>query len=163
MLQALHTVFRQIKYPSPPQKNTQHLGQGVPQVLATFLAFGEFTNFLRLGFLRYWQRHGFCSLILEQQSLVGGDEDVIALTHALSCTGLHVTAIDTCTSARSSTKSAHKAICDFFIFPLKGCLKLFVNGSKRDSQMLLLYWSGAVWVVFIFLYLQSKLSGKGKK
>lgn len=64
-------------------------------MLATFLALGESTNFLRLGFLRYWQRQGFCSLILEQHRLDGGDEEVIALTHGLSCTGLHVTAIDT--------------------------------------------------------------------
>lgn len=64
-------------------------------MLATFLALGESTNFFRLGFLTYWQRHGFCSLILEQHSFDGGVEEVIALTHELSCTGLHVTAIDT--------------------------------------------------------------------
>ncbi|KAK2397472.1 Bifunctional inhibitor/lipid-transfer protein/seed storage 2S albumin superfamily protein [Trifolium repens] len=79
---------------TPSRFNTQQFGKGVPQLLATFLALGELTNFLRLGFLRYWQRHGLCSLILEQQSLDGGVEEVIALTHELSCTGLHVTAID---------------------------------------------------------------------
>lgn len=85
-------------------------------MLATFLAFGEFTNFLRLGFLRYWQRQGFCSLILEQHRAEGGDEDVIALTHALSCIGLHVNALETCTSAMNRTNSANKAMCDAFIF-----------------------------------------------
>jgi hypothetical protein len=79
---------------TPSRFNTQQFGKGVPQLLATFLALGELTNFLRLGFLRYWQRQGLCSLILEQQSLDGGVEEVIALTHELSCTGLHVTAID---------------------------------------------------------------------
>jgi len=64
-------------------------------VLATFLALGVLTNFLRLGFFIYWQRQGLCSLILEQHRLDGGVEEVIALTHELSCTGLHVTAIDT--------------------------------------------------------------------
>ena len=68
-------------------------------MVATFLALGESTNFLRFGFLRYWQRQGFCSLIFEQQSFDGGVDDVIALTHELSCTGLHVTAFDTFTSA----------------------------------------------------------------
>ena len=80
---------------TPSSLNTQHLGKGVPQVLATFLALGVLTNFLRLGFFMYWQRQGLCSLILEQHRLDGGVEDVIALTHELSCTGLHVTAIDT--------------------------------------------------------------------
>lgn len=64
----------------------------MPQVLATFLALGVLMNFLRLGFFRYLQRQGFCSLILLQQSLDGGVLDVIALTQELSCVGAHVTA-----------------------------------------------------------------------
>lgn len=62
---------------------------------ATFLAFGVLINFLTLGFLRYWQRQGFCSLILVQHSLEGGVADVMALTQELSCATLHVTAIET--------------------------------------------------------------------
>ena len=85
-------------------------------MLATFLALGELTNFLRLGFLRYWQRQGFCSLILLQHSVDGGLADVIALTQGLSCVGLHVTAIVTCGLARSSTSRVHTAMYDAFIF-----------------------------------------------
>lgn len=49
-----HTNYDIIYYSLKSQWiNTQHFGYGVPQVLATFLALGELTNFLRLGFLRY--------------------------------------------------------------------------------------------------------------
>lgn len=87
-------------------------------MVATFLALRVLINFFRLGLLRYWQRQGFCSLILLQHNLDGGDEDVIAVTHALSCVGLHVTAPtdETCASARSSTTRAHNAMYDAFIF-----------------------------------------------
>ena len=87
---------------------------------ATFLALGVLTNFLRLGFLRYWQRQGFCSLILEQHRLDGGVALVIALTHELSCAGLHVTAIDTCALSTSTTTTsrAHSAMYVAFIFTL---------------------------------------------
>ncbi|KAJ6881845.1 hypothetical protein NC651_028454 [Populus alba x Populus x berolinensis] len=74
----------------------------------------EFHSF---GFLRYWQRQGFCSLILLQHRLVGGVEDVIALTQELSCAGLHVTASTlTCSLARSSTKRVQTTIQDVLIF-----------------------------------------------
>lgn len=86
-------------------------------MLATFLALGESTNFFRVGFCMYLQRQGFCSLILEQQSLEGGTEDVIALTQELSCTGLHVTATETSTMINITKMLS--AICDAFIFPLR--------------------------------------------
>jgi hypothetical protein len=86
-------------------------------VLATFLAFGVLINFWSFGFLRYWQRQGFCSLILLQHRLVGGVEDVIALTQELSCAGLHVTASTlACSLARSSTKRVQTTIQDVLIF-----------------------------------------------
>lgn len=81
----------------------------MPQVLATFLAFGLLTNFLRFGFLRYWQRQGLCSLILEQHSFDGGADEVIALTQGLNSEGLQVTAIDTFGAATSNTKTVHNA------------------------------------------------------
>ncbi|KAK8599570.1 hypothetical protein V6N13_077489 [Hibiscus sabdariffa] len=86
----------------------QHLGKGVPQVEATFLAFGVLTNFFRFGFPRYWQRQGFCSLILLQHNRDGGDDVVMAPTQGLSCAGLHVTAVDISASAssRSNTTAA---------------------------------------------------------
>ena len=96
-------------------------------MFATFLALGELTNFLRLGFLRYWQRQGFCSLILLQHSVDGGLADVIALTQGLSCVGLHVTAIITCVLARSSTSRVHTtAMYDAFIFHSLEDIKRFV-------------------------------------
>lgn len=86
-------------------------------MLATFLAFGESTNFFRFGFLRYRQRQGFCSLILLQHWEDGGFEDVIALTQGLSCVGLHVAAMVTSAPARSSTSRVHTAaMFDAFIF-----------------------------------------------
>lgn len=91
------------------------MGNGVPQVLATFLALGEFTNFFRLGFLRYWQRQGFCSLILVQHSLDGGVDDTIELAHELSSVGLHVTAIVICASARSSNSKEQNTMDGAFI------------------------------------------------
>ncbi|CAK9167702.1 unnamed protein product, partial [Ilex paraguariensis] len=87
-----------------------------PQVVATFLALGELINFLRFGFLRYWQRQGFCSLILLQHNLVGGADEVIAGMQGLSCDGVHVTATETCDSAKSSTRTVHTTMCDAFIF-----------------------------------------------
>lgn len=86
-------------------------------MLATFLALGEATNFLRVGFCMYLQRQGLCSLILEQHSEEGGTEDVIALTQELSCTGLHVTAIEISTIINITMILS--AICDAFIFFLK--------------------------------------------
>lgn len=87
-------------------------------MLATLLAFGVLINFLRLGFRRYWQRQGFCSLILLQQSLDGGVEDVMALTQELSWVGLHVTATETCVSAarRRTTNVQMAATCEASIF-----------------------------------------------
>lgn len=81
-------------------------------MLATFLALGVLINFLRFGFLRYWQRQGFCSLILLQHKLDGGVADVIALTHELSCVGAHVTAIETSAEAKNSITSVRTAKYD---------------------------------------------------
>lgn len=64
----------------------------------------------------YLQRQGFCSLILEQQSLEGGTADVIALTQELSCNGLHVTAIEI--STMINIIKILSAICEAFIFSL---------------------------------------------
>ena len=108
---------------------------GVPQVLATFLALGELTNFLRLGFLRYWQRQGFCSLILLQHSLDGGVDDVIAPTQELSSVGLHVTATVMCASARSSTSTAQTAIYDTFIFALTDMVEREREREKERERM----------------------------
>lgn len=105
-------------------------------MFATFLALGEFTNFLRLGFLRYWQRQGFCSLILLQQTVDGALADVIALTQGLSCVGLHVTAIVTSAFARSSTSRAHTAMYDeaFIFHSLKICLCMCERERGRDTE-----------------------------
>jgi len=67
----------------------------VPQVLATVLAFGELTSFLRFGSFTYWQRQGLCSFNLLQQAADGALADVIALAHALSSNGLQVIPVDT--------------------------------------------------------------------
>lgn len=68
----------------------------MPQVLATFLASGEFINFWKLGFFKYRQRQGLCSLSLLQHIDEGGvDDDVMALVHGLSSSGLQSPAIDT--------------------------------------------------------------------
>lgn len=56
------------------------------------MAPGELMYCFRLGFFMYWQRHGFCSVNLEQHAADGGWLDMIAGAHAASCTGLHVTA-----------------------------------------------------------------------
>lgn len=66
----------------------------------------------------YWQRQGLCSLILVQQSLVGGEEDVIALTQELSWVGVQVTAIETSASARRSTRRVKTEMCFAFIWYL---------------------------------------------
>lgn len=61
-------------------------------MLATFLAFGELTSFWRLGSLTYLQRQGLCSFSLPQHMAEGGLEDVIAVAHGASSSGLQVTA-----------------------------------------------------------------------
>lgn len=92
----------------------------MPQVLATFLAFGVLTNFLRLGLFRYWQRQGFCSLSLVQHSFVGGVSELIAFAQELSSTGLQVTAAIVTSALASIIKTtvnnAIAAIYDAFIF-----------------------------------------------
>ena len=101
-------------------------------MLATFLALGEATNFLKVGFCMYLQRQGFCSLIFEQQSLDGGTEDVIAFTQELSCSGLHVTATET--SAIINITNMLTAICDAFIFPLRILLNFRYCDRERDVE-----------------------------
>lgn len=61
------------------------------QLLETFLALGELTNWRRLGLLMYPQRHGFCSLSFPQHTCDGGEDDVIAAAHGASSVGEHVT------------------------------------------------------------------------
>lgn len=112
---------------------------GTPQAEETFLALGEVTNFLRLGFLMYWQRQGFCCLILVQQSFEGGFPDVIAVTHGLSSVGVHVTAIDTSVShaktrnTTSITPITAILLYDAFIFLTNGCPKY---ERKRERERL---------------------------
>ncbi|KAE8652551.1 hypothetical protein Csa_013831 [Cucumis sativus] len=79
----------------------------------------------------YLQRQGFCSLILEQHSLEGGTEDVIALTQELSCTGLHVTAI--VISTVINITMILSAICDAFIFFL--LRQLNFRGYQRKGTV----------------------------
>lgn len=51
-----------------------------------------------------------------QHSFDGGDDEVMALAQGASSVGLHVTATETCVSAKSSTSTtAHTAIYDAFI------------------------------------------------
>lgn len=105
----------------------------MPQVLATFLAFGVLTNFLRLGLLRYWQRQGFCCLILVQHIVDGGVEEVIAPAQGLSSVGLHVTAIETSALPNSTTTTRYNAIAmyeyDAFIFTQ-------LSQSHRETERL---------------------------
>lgn len=119
---------------------------GVPQVLATFLALGELTNFLRLGFLRYWQRQSFCSLILLQHCLDGGVDDVIAPTQELSSEGLHVTATVMCASARRSTNTAQTAIYDAFMFALTDVVereRLRETEEERKDELMVSFGQGS--------------------
>lgn len=65
--------------------------------------------FLILGFFRYWQRQGFCALILEQQSEDGGVFDEIAAMQGLSSVGLHVAALERLASAMRRISTAQIA------------------------------------------------------
>ncbi|KAF8103684.1 hypothetical protein N665_0186s0052 [Sinapis alba] len=65
---------------------------GSLQRLETLRALGELTKRRRLGFLMYPHRHGFCSFSFAQHNADGGEDDVIAAAHGLSCIGEHVTA-----------------------------------------------------------------------
>lgn len=103
-------------------------------MLATFLAFGVLMNFLRLGFLRYWQRQGFCSLILLQHCFDGGEDDVIAPTQELSSVGLHVTATVTCASTRRTIIRLQIATYDVFIFNTFQTQKDFFE-REREREM----------------------------
>lgn len=75
-----------------PFYSFQHLGMGSLQRLETLRALGELTKRRRLGFLMYPHRHGFCSFSFAQHNADGGEDDVIACAHGLSCIGEHVTA-----------------------------------------------------------------------
>ncbi|PWA51735.1 alcohol dehydrogenase 7 [Artemisia annua] len=73
------------------------LGMGTPHVVTTFLALGDITYTLKLGFCMYWHKHGCCSIIFVQHNCEGGDEaDDIAPAHGASSVGTHVTAVVTC-------------------------------------------------------------------
>ncbi|CAK7344255.1 unnamed protein product [Dovyalis caffra] len=89
---------------------------GTPQALATFLAPGDAIYSLRLGSLRYPQKQGCCSFSVLQQVVDGGAEDKIAPRHGLSIPGLHVTACDTCASAKNITTTTITKEDTFFIF-----------------------------------------------
>ncbi|WZY95160.1 hypothetical protein YC2023_067489 [Brassica napus] len=65
---------------------------GSLQRLETLRALGELTKRRRLGFLMYPHKHGFCSFSFAQHNADGGEDDVIACAHGLSCIGEHVTA-----------------------------------------------------------------------
>ncbi|GKA15535.1 hypothetical protein Tco_0695282 [Tanacetum coccineum] len=70
---------------------------GTPHVVATFLALGDITYPLKLGFCMYWHKHGFCSIIFAQHNCEGSNEaDDIAPAHGASSVGTHVTAVVTC-------------------------------------------------------------------
>lgn len=71
------------------------MGNGVPQMLATFLALGELTSFWRFGSFIYWQRQDLCSFNLLQHVAEGAVEAVMAPAHALSSSGSQVMAEDT--------------------------------------------------------------------
>lgn len=64
-----------------------------PQVLATFLALGEVTYDLKLGFLMYPQRHGRCCFSWEQHCADGLADDVNAGKHGDSCVTEQVAAV----------------------------------------------------------------------
>lgn len=72
---------------------SQHWGMGTPQVLATFLALGDVTQDLKLGFLMYPHRHGFCSFSFAQHCAVGVADDVNAGKHGDSSVTEHVAAV----------------------------------------------------------------------
>ncbi|KAI3515690.1 hypothetical protein L1887_14593 [Cichorium endivia] len=67
-----------------------------PQELETFLPFGEVAYAFRLGFLKYWHRHGLCCFNFVQHSCDGGAGDVRAGRHGFSSDTEHVTAVATC-------------------------------------------------------------------
>lgn len=94
---------------------------GTLQACATFWPPGELTNCLSLGSLMYWQRQGFCAVILSQQSGLGLPPDEIAPAQGESSLGLHVKASETLASAtKISTTNAQKAApYDAFIFTLQ--------------------------------------------
>lgn len=96
----------------------------------------------------YWQRHGFCSLILVQQTCVGGRDDVIALAQGLSCAGLQLTAFATSTLlANTSTSNAHIAM-----FIKDGLMFKSLLGFIY-SYLLLIF---GVWISFVILFIDKK-------
>lgn len=87
-------------------------------MVATFLAFGEFTNFFKFGFLTYWQRQVLCSFNLLQQIAEGTFAPVIAFAHGLNSNGLQVTAsiVNSASSLRNKrTITQNAAAYDIFI------------------------------------------------
>jgi hypothetical protein len=66
---------------------------------------------------------------------------VIALTHELSCTGLHVTAIDNWTLTRSSKRKVQKAMfADFIFFQLRKDRTWFFQYRGWECDEVLLCW-----------------------
>uniref|UniRef100_A0A1J3DU35 Uncharacterized protein n=1 Tax=Noccaea caerulescens TaxID=107243 RepID=A0A1J3DU35_NOCCA len=102
---------------------------GSLQRLETLRALEELTKRRRLGFLMYPHRHGFCSFSFAQHSADGGEDDVIAAAHGLSCIGEHVTAsaagvrITRRTTARTKT-GTHVALIITIFLGLLLCLFL---------------------------------------
>uniref|UniRef100_A0A1J3EQX2 Uncharacterized protein n=1 Tax=Noccaea caerulescens TaxID=107243 RepID=A0A1J3EQX2_NOCCA len=102
---------------------------GSLQRLETLRALEELTKRRRLGFLMYPHRHGFCSFSFAQHSADGGEDDVIAAAHGLSCIGEHVTAsaagvrITRRTTARAKT-GTHVALIITIFLGLLLCLFL---------------------------------------
>ena len=77
-----------------------------PQVLATFLALGEFIYCPKAGFFMYWHKHGCCCFRLEQHEALGGDDDVKAGKHGDSEFTEHVTENATLGVANTITRIA---------------------------------------------------------
>ena len=124
-------------------------------MLAIFLAPGELTYCLRLGFLRYPQRHGFCSLTFWQQVLDGGAVEVIAPMHGLSSAGLQFTASAVYgISARSiaiiSTITANTATPETFFIILILSVFDFKNNNIIISLISWLRYLRLILLIFAF-------------